>query len=174
MIYYFLIYQITKKHMDTGKETINMIKTDIGTTQYFLIFFIVILASLVYNLFYTNYMTFEYLDILWIIFIIFSGVLEYNAILNLKDNYYPQIGPEKKLITSGIYKIIRHPIYLSAIILGFGIIMLLARPIWYILLPIIIISIIIKVEIEDKYLTKRFKGYNKYKKRSYKLIPFIY
>ena len=55
MIYYFLIYQITKKHMDTGKDTINMIKTDIGTTQYFLIFKFnnnLVFRSIISNLFF--------------------------------------------------------------------------------------------------------------------------
>jgi protein-S-isoprenylcysteine O-methyltransferase Ste14 len=174
MIYYFFVYKITKNNVDIGKETINMIKTDFWTTQYFFVFFIVILISLVDYLFYSNVMSVNYIDILFAILIIISGIIEYKGIKDLKENYYPQIGPEKYLITSGIFKYIRHPIYLSALFLGAGIILLLSKELFFIIYPFIFISIILKVEYEEKYLIKRFDNYKKYKKTNYKLIPFIY
>ncbi|MEI8364376.1 MAG: isoprenylcysteine carboxylmethyltransferase family protein [archaeon] len=174
LIYYYLIYRLTRKHMDTTTETINMFKTDFYTSQYFVSFFILALFSLIYYIFYTNLFTFTVQDIVFSIVIIFSGLIEYNAIKNLAENYYPQIGPEKRLVTSGIYSLIRHPIYLSALVLGLGLYALLALNILMYTYPLLIISVVIKVEQEDKYLTKRFKAYNKYKTKSYKLIPYIY
>jgi protein-S-isoprenylcysteine O-methyltransferase Ste14 len=160
--------------MDTTTETINMFKTDFYTSQYFVVFFILALISLIYYVFYTNLFGFAVQDILFCLIIIFSGIVEYNAIKNLAENYYPQIGPEKRLVTSGIYSLIRHPIYLAALILGLGIYSLLAFNILMYTYPILIISVIIKVEQEDRYLTKRFKEYNTYKSKSYKLIPYLY
>jgi len=160
--------------MDTTTETINMFKTDLYTSQYFVVFFILALVSLIYYVFYTNLFSFAIQDIMFLIIIILSGIIEYNAIKNLGRNYYPQIGPEKELITSGIYSKIRHPIYLSALILGLGLYSLLAVNILIYTYPILIISVIIKVEQEDNYLTKRFVSYKKYKLKSYKLIPYIY
>jgi len=81
---------------------------------------------------------------------------------------------EKYLVTNGIFKYIRHPIYLSGIFLGTGIIILFSKDIFIYLFIIIIITIIYKVESEEKYLLKRFKDYKKYTKKSYKLIPYIY
>jgi len=160
--------------MDTTNETINMFKTDFYTSQYFIVFFILALVSLCYYIFYTNLYSLTVQDILLFLIILLSGIIEYNAINNLGNNYYPQIGPEKKLITSGIYSKIRHPIYLSALLLGFGIYSLWAFNILIYTFPLLLISVIIKVEQEDKYLTNRFKEYKNYKKNSYKLIPFIY
>ncbi|GEM_PF-292775 len=174
LVYYYFIYKITKKHMDATTETINMFKTDFYTSQYFTVFFVLALISLIYYVFYTNIFYFTVQDILFFIIIILSGVVEYNAIKNLGENYYPQIGPEKNLITIGIYSKIRHPIYLSALILGLGLNSLLALDLLIYIYPVLIISVIIKVEQEDKYLTKRFVGYKKYKLESYKLIPYIY
>jgi len=174
LIYYYFIYRITKKHMDATTETINMFKTDFYTSQYFIIFFILALISLIYYIFYTPLFSFTVLDILFFVIIILSGIIEYNAIKNLGQNYFPQTGPEKDLITTGIYSKIRHPIYLSALILGLGLNSLLAFNILIYTYPILILSVIIKVEQEDKYLTKRFVGYKKYKLTTYKLIPYIY
>ncbi len=174
LIYYAFVYRLTKRYMDTTRETINMFKTDFYTSQYFVVFFILALISLFYYMFYTNVYIFAVQDILFFILIIFSGIIEYNAIKNLGENYYPQTGPEKRLITTGIYSKIRHPIYLSALILGLGIYSLWAFNILLYTYPLLIISVIIKVEQEDRYLTKRFKAYRGYKTKSYKLIPYIY
>jgi len=106
--------------------------------------------------------------------IIFSGVIEYKAIKELKENYYPQVGPEKRIVTTGIYKHIRHPIYLSAMILGSSLILLFSFKLVIYLLPILLISIILKIETEDKYLLNNHKEYRQYSKTSKKIIPFVY
>jgi len=174
IIEYFLTYNITKKYIDNTKETINMFKSDFWTSQYFVVFFTAILISLIYYFFYTNYMLFENLDLLWCILIIFSGVIEYRAIKELKENYYPQVGPEKRIIKTGIYKYIRHPIYLSAMILGTSLILLFSFKLTIYLLPILLLSIIFKIETEDKYLLNKYKEYKIYSKNSKKIIPLVY
>lgn len=173
IVYYFIVFKKTK-HLDSTKETINMFKTDFPTSFYFSIFFITIFISFIYYIFFTDFFKFYYIDILAFSLLIFSALIEYKGIISLKENYYPQTGKEKKLITNGIYKYIRHPIYLSGLFLGLGIIILFSKNIWFYLYPLIIFSIVYKVESEEKYLTKRFKKYKDYKKTSYKLIPYIY
>ncbi len=173
LIYYFIIYKKTK-HLDLTKETIEMFKTDFATSFYISIFYLVLMVSLVYYVFFTNFFKLEMLDILGAFLIFFSGLIEYQGIISLKDNYYPQVGMEKYLVTNGIFKYIRHPIYLSGIFLGTGIIILFSKEIFIYLFIVIIITIIYKVESEERYLLKRFKEYKKYTKKSYKLIPYIY
>lgn len=173
LIYYFLIYKKTK-HLDLTKETINMFKTDFATSFYISVLYFLFLISLINYIFFTNFLKFYLIDLLGALFIIFSGIIEFNAIINLKENYYPQIRKEKYLVTSGIYKYIRHPIYLSGIFLSFGTFILFSKNLIYILLPIVFLVIIYKVESEEKYLKKRFKGYKLYQKTSNKLFPYIY
>jgi protein-S-isoprenylcysteine O-methyltransferase Ste14 len=173
LIYYFIIYKKTK-HLDLTKETINMFKTDFQTSFYISVFFIVLIISLVNYVFFINSMLLKYIDILGVLLILFSGIIEYKGITTLKENYYPQIKKEKYLVSFGIYKYIRHPIYLSAILLGLGILILFSYNLLIYLFPIILVTLVYKIESEEKYLEKRFTEYKLYKKTNYKIIPYIY
>lgn len=173
LIYYFIVYKKTK-HLDLTKETLNMFKTDKPTSIYIVLFYIVLVAALINYIFFTDFFKFTSFDVLGLILIVFSGLIEYSAIISLKENYYPQTGKEKKLITTGIYSLVRHPIYLSGVFLGFGIVSLFAKNFFYIYFICITAIIVYKVESEEKYLTKRFVNYKIYKKNTYKLIPYIY
>lgn len=82
---------------------------------------------------------------------------------------------ERKLIQSGPYRFVRHPIYLGIIILYFS------GPIaWQsaygalIILPIIPL-LLRRINIEEKALALWFGGeYQAYKKRTKRLVPLIY
>ena len=80
-----------------------------------------------------------------------------------------------KVITSGPYKFVRHPMYISAAIL------MIALPIalgsLYALIPMafVIVFIIIRTYLEDKTLHKELEGYAEYaQKTKYRLIPGIW
>ncbi|MHA2282478.1 MAG: methyltransferase family protein [Promethearchaeota archaeon] len=80
-----------------------------------------------------------------------------------------------KVITTGPYKIVRHPMYLAVIVLyTFH---CLALGSLYSLIPCtgFIISIIFRIYYEDKKLHEELEGYKEYaKKTRYKLIPGIW
>jgi protein-S-isoprenylcysteine O-methyltransferase Ste14 len=80
-----------------------------------------------------------------------------------------------KIITAGIYKIIRHPQYLSQILSDLGAAVALMS---YIALPFIILLeiplFIMRAMLEDKLLKKHFgEEYLSYKNKSGFMIPFI-
>ena len=82
---------------------------------------------------------------------------------------------EHKLITTGIYKFIRHPQYLFQLLsdLGAGLALLS-----YLVVPLVILLeiplFIMRAVLEDKLLKKHFADeYPAYKKRSGFMIPFI-
>ncbi|MBY8985955.1 MAG: isoprenylcysteine carboxylmethyltransferase family protein [Candidatus Lokiarchaeota archaeon] len=80
-----------------------------------------------------------------------------------------------KVITTGPYKIVRHPMYLAVIVLY--ICHCLALGSLYSLVPCIglIITIILRIYYEDKKLHEELEGYKEYaKKTRYKLIPGIW
>jgi protein-S-isoprenylcysteine O-methyltransferase Ste14 len=110
--------------------------------------------------------------LLCIIFLLLSVYFNlgkyYSINLNIKS--------EHKLITSGIYKIIRHPTYLASMLY------LIAQQL-YIPNKIGIISSIIsyalllfiRIPKEEKLLMNTFGDvYTKYKNKTYNIIPFIY
>ena len=75
----------------------------------------------------------------------------------------PRPKENSKLITSGIYKLFRHPIYYSLIIISLCF-FIKSLTIYYLILSILLTFIISnKIKIEEEYLTKKFHNYNSYK-----------
>lgn len=93
----------------------------------------------------------------------------------LGENFTPFVTPKKngKLITSGIYGIVRHPIYTAAIILAFGWTIYCGSILGFVL-SIILIFVLDGKAKEEKLLIKKFPEYAEYKSHVKKMIPFIY
>ncbi len=79
------------------------------------------------------------------------------------------------LITTGFYKYIRHPIYLSIIPGVFGV-LLKGIGYWQIILTaVVLISIVITAKVEEKEMIKKFgTEYLDYMKKTKMFIPFIF
>ncbi len=110
------------------------------------------------------------------IFIIFSW-LQVLAYKNLGTNYAPDIVVLKdhKLVTSGVYKFVRHPQYVGQILSDLGAGLALLN---YIVVPLVLLVelplFIMRAKNEERLLEKHFKeDFLKYKKRSGFIIPFI-
>ena len=103
----------------------------------------------------------------------------YSVFLVFKENTFTSaiiaVGAEQKLISSGPYAIVRHPMYSGAFIMLFGVPLSLAS--WWGLLPIIpmIIVIVARLLDEEKFLAKNLTGYEDYcNKVKYRLIPLVW
>ncbi len=86
----------------------------------------------------------------------------------------PLIRRDSRLITSGAYRIIRHPMYTS-ILMAF--IPLLIHQFTYarlIAMIIMVTDLIIKLQFEERLLLKHFDNYAAYMKKTYRIIPFLY
>lgn len=86
-----------------------------------------------------------------------------------------EVKKQQKVITTGPYKIVRHPMYLGVLI------MFLATPValgsYIALIPFLAIPIflILRILNEEKVLMKELKGYKEYKKKTkYRLLPGIW
>jgi len=81
----------------------------------------------------------------------------------------------QKVITTGPYSIVRHPMYTSVFIM-FGIMPLALGSYWgMVILPILILMMIFRVRDEEKMLSEELEGYNEYKQKTkYRIIPFIW
>lgn len=104
-------------------------------------------------------------------YILYAEILSENTYLSrtikVQDN--------QKVIDTGFYSIVRHPMYLITIVLFLTIPLILGSIISFIVFlsyPFIISKRIIN---EEKVLEKELKGYKEYEKKvKYKLIPFIW
>ena len=102
----------------------------------------------------------NFLIILSLIFIIFS-VRDLGKSLSAM----PIPKENSKLITIGTYRIIRHPMYYSLIIISFSL-FIKSFTIYNFILSILLTFIISnKIKIEEDYLTKKFNKYTLYKKK---------
>lgn len=111
----------------------------------------------------------------FLVYLTFSWV-QIWATRTLADNYSQEIAIKKdhKLITSGPFKFVRHPQYLSQVLVDFG---GAVATLSYILAPLALIQIpimFLRAFFEDKLLEKHFgENFRSYKKKSSLIIPFI-
>ena len=106
---------------------------------------------------------FSYLLVILIIIIAFIIILV--SIKDLGRNLYPYPRPIKSsnLVTKGIYRFMRHPMYYSLIFISFGV-FIIKLSIYYLFLTISLALIIkFKIALEEKYLMNKFKNYLLYK-----------
>lgn len=93
-------------------------------------------------------------------------------ISNLRTS--PEVAEGGKLVTNGIYKFIRHPMYLGLILVSISLVLDYLTFFRIILFDLLVLNQILKLNYEEKLLEKHFKDYPEYKKGTKKLIPFIY
>ncbi len=97
--------------------------------------------------------------------IIIASTIMLTAIKDLGSNLSPFPKPiaNGNLITSGIYRFIRHPMYFSLILISFGFFMINLS--FYYLFLTISLTLVIKLKIllEELYLNNKYKNYFLYK-----------
>ena len=97
--------------------------------------------------------------------IIIALIILLVAIKDLGRNLSPFPRPinNSNLVTSGIYRFTRHPMYYSLIFISIGV-FIIKLSIYYLFLTISLALIIkFKIALEEKYLMNKFKNYLLYK-----------
>lgn len=110
-----------------------------------------------------------------IVYLVFSWI-QIFAFKALGDNYSQEvlIYRHHKLVTKGPFRVIRHPQYLSQILMDLG---AAVATLSFLVFPLAIIEIpvlIMRAVLEDNLLNKNFKDeFIKYKSKSGFMLPFI-
>ena len=102
---------------------------------------------------------------LGILIIIIAFIIMLLAIKDLGRNLSPLPRPlnNSNLVTKGIYRFMRHPMYYSLIFISIGV-FIIKLSIYYLFLTISLALIIkFKIALEEKYLMNKFKNYLLYK-----------
>jgi protein-S-isoprenylcysteine O-methyltransferase Ste14 len=118
-----------------------------------------------------------------LVVILISSVLVVGGFVLLvfvmRENSYAsrvvEIQEDQKLIDTGLYGIVRHPMYLAFLKVFVFAAMVLGS--WYALIPALCIPILVTLRIrdEEKHLLAGLKGYDDYiKKVRFRLIPFVW
>ena len=86
-----------------------------------------------------------------------------------------EVQHNQQVVSTGLYSIVRHPMYSATLLLFLSMPLVLASP-WSFAIMLLYIPIIaLRIRNEEQVLERELKGYTEYKQRvKYKLIPFIW
>ena len=97
----------------------------------------------------------------------------------LRENTYLsrtiEVQENQKVIDTGLYGIVRHPMYMATIFLFLAMPLVLGSVISFVIMLGYIPIIVKRIRNEEQVLTKDLNGYEAYKKKvKYRLIPYIW
>ena len=125
---------------------------------------------------------YSWLVLPWWVSIVFAAVFLLGYVMYafvLKENTYlsrtVEVQENQKVIDTGLYAVIRHPMYTATILLFLSMPLILGSLISlavFLTYPVIIIA---RLKAEEDLLSKELAGYTEYmQKVKYRLIPFIW
>lgn len=174
VIFYLIIRdpELLFKRMNTNEKEKTQKKVVLLTSVVFLSAFII--AGLDYR--------FDWSAVPLLIVILSSLIVLIGYILFfmvMRQNSYAsrvvEIQEKQKVIDTGLYGIVRHPMYFAAILMFMFMPLLLGS--FFALIPLLIFpfQMAIRMKNEEEILEKGLDGYSRYKEKvRYKLIPFLW
>ena len=104
-------------------------------------------------------------------YIIYAEVLRENAYLSRTI----EVQENQKVIDTGLYGIVRHPMYFATVLLFLSIPLILGSVYSFLIFLIYPFIIAKRIKYEEAFLEKELVGYIEYKKKvKYRMIPFIW
>jgi protein-S-isoprenylcysteine O-methyltransferase Ste14 len=89
-------------------------------------------------------------------------------------NITPDPLNHSQLVTSGPYRVIRHPMYLAILLTTLPLIIYSFSPFRLTIWMILFLDLMLKLNYEESLLAVKLIGYDRYIERSYRLVPYIY
>lgn len=106
-----------------------------------------------------------------IAYILYAEVLRENTYLSRTI----EVWENQKVIDTGLYSVVRHPMYSATLLLFLSMPLVLGSVYSFIVFLLYPIIIVIRIKNEEEFLEKELLGYMEYKQKvKYRLIPFIW
>ncbi len=104
-------------------------------------------------------------------YVVYAEVLRENTYLSRTI----EVQEEQKVIDTGLYGIVRHPMYSATIILFLSMPLVLGSLYGFLIFLVYPFIIAARIKDEEAMLSRELKGYKEYKEKvKYRLIPFIW
>ena len=104
-------------------------------------------------------------------YLLYAEVLRENAYLSRTI----EVQENQKVIDTGLYGIVRHPMYMATTVLFLAMPLVLASPVSFLIMLLYIPLIAKRIKNEESVLEDGLQGYKEYKERvKYRIIPFIW
>ena len=111
-----------------------------------------------------------------VIIISYASILYFRSLEHLGRNYSPCFDSHVPLeiVSSGPYKLTRHPMYLAKLLIGVGN-FVFSGSLWFMLMLLYLSAETLRTILnEERYLTKALPAYSDYRKRTARMIPFLF
>ena len=104
-------------------------------------------------------------------YVLYAEVMRENEYLSRTV----EVQENQKVVDTGLYGIVRHPMYMATVLLFLAMPLVLGSVISFFIMLFYIPIIIMRIKNEEKVLEEGLDGYSEYKKKvKYRLIPFIW
>ena len=104
-------------------------------------------------------------------YMLYAEVMRENAFLSRKI----EVQENQKVVDTGLYGIVRHPMYMVTILMFLMIPLIIGSLISLVIFLFYPIVIAVRIREEEKLLTEQLEGYVEYKQRvKYRIIPFVW
>lgn len=104
-------------------------------------------------------------------YLTYAEVLRENAYLSRRI----EVQENQRIIDDGLYRIVRHPMYMATLFLFFSMPLILGSLISFFVLLLYVPLLVIRIKNEEKFLEKNLDGYLLYKQKvKYRLLPFVW
>ena len=104
-------------------------------------------------------------------YLLYAEVLRENTYLSRTI----EVQENQKVIDTGLYGVVRHPMYMATTVLFLAMPLVLASPISFLIMLLYIPLIAKRIKNEEVVLEEGLEGYKEYKERvKYRIIPFIW
>jgi len=137
--------------------------------------FLAIGSALFFPRFSSEFLGLYFSFYLGVMLIVLGQALRYFSIKQLGTDFTGNITVPNNLITIGLYKRVRHPAYLGGLIFNFG--YFLCMGVWINIFLFLLPNIAVmayRIHHEEKVLLNIFgQEYATYRKKSYRLIPYV-
>jgi protein-S-isoprenylcysteine O-methyltransferase Ste14 len=134
-------------------------------------------AAVVEGVSQPDHMVQLYLRLGGLVLLLFSSAIAFMANREIGANWSPSIKKteDQTLVTTGIYAMIRHPLYLSGLILLIGTNIYFGCRWAWLGVALMILVILLRIPFEEKRLEERFgEAYRAYKQHTKAIIPWLY
>ena len=104
-------------------------------------------------------------------YLLYAEVLRENTYLSRAI----EVQENQKVIDTGLYGVVRHPMYLATTVLFLAMPLVLASPLSFLILLLYIPLIAKRIKNEEMVLEEGLEGYKEYKRKvRFKVIPFVW
>ena len=104
-------------------------------------------------------------------YLLYAEIMRENAYLSRTV----KVEENQRVVDTGLYSVVRHPMYMSTILMFLMIPLILGSFISFLIFLLYPIIICFRIKNEEKILTEQLLGYNEYKQKvKYRILPFVW